>query len=96
MSELEYAECSVCGAGSEVSRLWFDSEHEDIEPYYLTLCQKCKPRINTHTTPKAQIAGLMKYVKHQNDGELMCESYKHSDFSCNCGLDTLLAICKED
>ena len=45
MSDVEYAECSVCGIGSEVTRLWFDSEDDTVPPYYLSLCHQCKPRL---------------------------------------------------
>lgn len=45
MSEQEYAVCEVCQTGAEVRRMYFETERDDdIDPFYLHLCEKCRPR----------------------------------------------------
>ena len=56
MSEVEYAECSVCGTGAEVSRLYFDCDDKSVDAFYLTLCHLCKPRLTRPNDAKAMIA----------------------------------------
>lgn len=46
----------------------------------------------------AYVAALEKveeYAEHRNDAGCFCESLKHSDFSCTCGLDAALTARKE-
>lgn len=46
---------------------------------------------------RSRLAALEKvaeYAKHRNDAGCFCESLKHSDFSCTCGLDIALAEVK--
>jgi len=44
MGDIEYAECSVCGTGSKVRRLYFECEDKSVDAFYLALCPQCKPR----------------------------------------------------
>ena len=99
MSEVEYAECSVCGTGAEVSRLYFECENKSVDAFYLTLCHQCKPRISHPTNDaKKMIAEGLDQLREQPDWNKVIIHLGHA-FSMSFNdvesiLNNLFEVCK--
>ena len=71
------------------------TEHPDVQ----RLITKHQTLITKYDTLKAENEKLKrilkKYGKHLNNHNQFCESYKHSDYECNCGFEQALNAAEE-
>jgi hypothetical protein len=64
-------------------------KHAELADIFV--CNRCKPASQPHPTGDKPPAGWRKYARHYSGPGEICESLKHSDYPCTCGLEALLA-----